>query len=254
MRIFRPIAISFLAFALCAPAFGVAPLLLAELGRLILSTRFHHRPHVTGMPETTLTGEKVGLPNLVGIAAKQACQNWAWAADVETILHTQNVNLDQNYWVMKADGGEVCKDQLANLAALGKVIDGEYVLADGRRVRLEATSIAGAPTNAGPLVLAPRVGRPLIFVWKGHPYLYRGMNYDEYVSGNGQRDFVVRQLELADPYYSSAEKQIAAFDREKDDAAEINGMMDVVATPIEGSNWLHPEKELENPPEIYFPK
>ena len=42
------------------------------------------------------------IPNLAAIRATQKCENWSWAAAVETSLRAQGVKLPQNYWVMKA--------------------------------------------------------------------------------------------------------------------------------------------------------
>jgi len=194
------------------------------------------------------------IADLMSATAKQKCENWGWAAGLETILKQQRVNIPQNYWVIKADGGEVCKEQMPKLEALSKLITGAYQLDDGRKVRLEAAAVTGAPTDMDSMIDAPRHGRPMLFVWKGHPYVYRGLIYNEMIAANGQHGFDVRQVELLDPFFDTAEKQIALFDREKDDPNDINGLMDVVVTPIEGTNWQHPELELEHPTEIYFPK
>ena len=92
--------------------------------------------------------QQVELAELLSMApAKQKCENWAWAAAVESILRAQKVPLAQSYWVTKADGGEVCKESATDLNALPKLINGSYVLDDGRKVRLVATLVAGAPAE-----------------------------------------------------------------------------------------------------------
>ena len=208
-----------------------------------------------GVSKMLRPDQKVELAELLSMApAKQKCENWAWAAAVESILRAQEVPLAQSYWVTKADGGEVCKESATDLSALPKLINGSYVLDDGRKVRLVATLVAGAPAEMTAMLEGPRSGRPLLFVWKSHAYVYRGMAYDEMIAPNGQREFAIRQLKLLDPFFEGEQKQPATYDRDKDDPADINGMIDVVATPIEGPDWLHPEKELEKPSEIYFPK
>src|SRR5438105_1284016 len=217
---------------------------------------FWRKPPVrVGVSRMLRPDQKVELEELVRMApAKQRCENWAWAAAVESILKAQKVPLAQNYWVMKADGGEVCKESATDLNALPKLINGSYVLDDGRKVRLVATLVAGAPAEMTAMLEGPRNGRPLLFVWKSHAYVYRGMAYDEMIAPNGQREFAIRQLKLLDPFFEGEQNQLATYDRDKDDPADINGMIDVVATPIEAPDWLHPEKELEKPSEIYFPK
>jgi hypothetical protein len=207
-----------------------------------------------GVPHVVHPGQTVDIPGLTSVVARQQCENWAWAAALESILKTQSVDLRQSYWIMKSAGGELCKDDATDLDALAKLITGEYILSDGQKVRLAASAQAGAPDQVDLLIAAPRSGRPLLLFWKGHPYLYRGMIYDEIVAATGDKEFEIRQLNLLDPYFTGAEKQAAVFKRDADDPAEINGLLDVVATPVEPPNWLHPEKELDHPTEIYFPK
>lgn len=210
-------------------------------------------PKLVQVPRLVHPDQKAELPKLEAARAAQKCENWAWAAGLETSLRLQGVHLPQNYWVMKANGGEVCDDRPVNLEKISKMIDGKYVLDDGRKVILESTTIKGAPTAVDPLIVATRAGRPLVFLWKGHPYLYTGMIYHEMVYATGQRVFEVQEIKLLDPF-APAEKQAVSFKPATDDPAEINGLLDIKATPIEPQSWLHPEKELDKPQEIYFPK
>jgi hypothetical protein len=239
-----------LTFAL-AITFGIAAQTAAAGPLSFILFWRHPQPHLTHYDRPAQTAE---IQNLVSVTAKQKCENWAWAAGLETILKEQNVQIPQSYWVMKADGGELCKDAMPKLESLGKLIDGPYQLDDGRKVRLEVVAVVGPPTDMDAMIDAPNHGRPLLFVWKGHSYLYRGLVYNELIAANGQRQFYVKQVELLDPFFDTAEKQSALFDRDKDDPGDINGIVDVTVTPIGGTNWLHPEQELEHPTEIYFPK
>jgi hypothetical protein len=253
----RSLAVAALVAMLCLPSSAVipvSPLVLARLGKLIWDALTFR--HTTPMPRPAVKlspDQNVDIAGLTSATAEQKCENWAWAAGLETILHTQNVDLKQKYWVVKADGGEVCKEGSIDLSALSPYINGEYVLDDGRHVRLEATTINGLPQGIDAFILAPQAGRPLMLVWKGHPYLYVGMGYEELRFADGQREFAVTKLKFLDPMASDPSKQVVYFDREKDDPADISGMMDVIAEPIEGTDWLHPEKELDHPREI-FPK
>ncbi len=255
----RALMVAVLVASLCLPSSAVipvSPLVMARIGKLIWDMLTFRR-HTTPLPRPDVKldpDQNVDIPGLASATASQKCENWAWAAGLETILRTQKVDLKQKFWVLKADGGEVCKDSAVELNTRAHYINGEYVLDDGRHVRLEATTVEGLPQAIDPFILAPQAGRPLMLVWKGHPYLYVGMNYEELKFANGQRLFSVTKLKFLDPFTSDPAKQVVYFDREKDDLADISGMMDVIATPIEGSDWLHPEKELDHPREIYFPK
>src|SRR6476469_3229170 len=57
--------------------------------------------------------------------ARQECENWAVAAGLETMLHQQNVQLDQSYWIMRLNGGELCVPGMPAGEELPKVVNRE---------------------------------------------------------------------------------------------------------------------------------
>jgi len=222
---------------------------------IVIGLIFRRGPQKRPIAVTRLVhpDQKAELPEFAAVPAAQKCENWAWAAGLETSLRLQGVKLSQNYWIMKANGGEVCDDRPVNLEAIAKLIDGKYTLDDGRKVLLESATVTGVPTAVDPMVVTIRAGRPLIFLWKGHPYIYTGMTYHEAIYATGDREFEVQEIKLLD-LAAPPDKQAVSFKPATDDPAEINGLLDVKATLIEPQSWLHPEKELENPQNIYFPK
>src|SRR5712672_4633028 len=60
--------------------------------------------------------------------AKQNCGNWAMAAGLETMLQRQNVSLDQSFWIMRLNGGELCIDNPPTIDALKLVVNRDFVL------------------------------------------------------------------------------------------------------------------------------
>ena len=68
--------------------------------------------------------------------AKQECENWAVAAGLETMLAQRGVQLDQSYWIMRLNYGEICVQQMPTPDALVKLVNREVVLADGRHAKL----------------------------------------------------------------------------------------------------------------------
>ena len=56
------------------------------------------------------------------ITAKQNCENWALAAGLETMLQQQSVTLNQNFWVMRLNGGELCLTDSPAIEALAQVV------------------------------------------------------------------------------------------------------------------------------------
>ncbi len=184
-------------------------------------------------------GQTAELPSPPAVGVAQKCENWAWAAGVETILRSEGVALDQHYWVQKSDGGEICLESLAPLEQIARLISGEYVLDDGSKARLEARYTLGAPVNLDSVILGLRNGHPALLVWRGHAYVLYGVVYDEYVSPTGHRLFDIRELKLADAFFAEDDRRLVSFLKGRDDPAEIGGTLEISATPILPTDWMH---------------
>src|SRR5882757_8094153 len=87
----------------------------------------------------------LAAPKLV--TALQKCENWAVAAGLEAMLRSQDVALDQAFWVMRWNRGEICLPETPSMEALAEVVNREFVLNDGRHVQLELQFLPGPPTN-----------------------------------------------------------------------------------------------------------
>lgn len=197
------------------------------------------RKRKLGMPMAKLPQQNIALPEFTPVIAAQKCENYAWAAGLETLLRAQNVvTLDQHYWVTKLWGGELCEPDFGKFEDLAKAIDGEYVRDDGSKVRVKTTYVAGVPQAVDSLIADLRRGRATLFFWKGHPYLLAGMVYDEYVAPNGQRLYDIQQMKLRDPYYAQGEQLFATWAKDTDSLADINGTMQVTVTTIEQQPWI----------------
>ena len=88
------------------------------------------------------------------VTARQECENWAMAAGLEALLKQQNVSMYQSYWVMRVYGGELCVSEMPSVQAFAQVVNREFVLDDGRHVRLELHFTPGAPSNTDALIFA----------------------------------------------------------------------------------------------------
>ena len=161
------------------------------------------------------------------VAAEQPCDNYGWAAVVEMMLKFQQINVRQRDWLMKAYGGHKCISPLSSAAYadLLRYISGDYAPAPERKVRLEAEFTPGAPMIPDTFILAFRNGEPLMLVWKGKPYLWYGVIYDEYIHANGNRLFELRDLKLLDPLAKTKDVQTISFVKGRDDANQIDGVM-----------------------------
>jgi hypothetical protein len=163
------------------------------------------------------------------VTAKQDCENWALAAGVETMLQRQNVALDQNFWVMRLNGGELCLTDLPTIEALTRVVNKEFVLDDGRHVRLEVRFVPGPPVNIDPVIVGLKLQQVSLLLWRGHPYYLTGITYDERIGRDGTRFFEVKELRLANTF---AKQPGATFEKGKDNPEEIQGILSVTVTAL----------------------
>jgi hypothetical protein len=161
-------------------------------------------------------------------AARQNCENWALAAGLETMLQRQNVDLDQTFWVRRLNGGELCIAEMPSIEALARVVNKEFVLDDGRHVRLELHFVPGAPVDIGGLIAGLKQQQLSLFLWHGHPYYMSGVTYDERIGRDGSRVFLVKELRLADTY---AKQPGITFQRDRDNPDEIAGILTVSVIP-----------------------
>ena len=158
------------------------------------------------------------------VTAKQNCENWALAAGLETMLQKQNVSLDQTFWVMRLNYGELCVPQLPSMDALAQVVNNEFVVDDGRHVRLELQFVPGAPRNVEAILIGLKQQQPALLLLHGHPYYLVGATYDELVGGDGTRMFEVKELRLADTF---AGQPGITFQKGRDNPDEIDGILSI---------------------------
>jgi hypothetical protein len=161
------------------------------------------------------------------ISAKQNCENWALAAGLEAMLKSQNVELDQNFWVMRLAGGELCIDDLPTIDALTKVVNREFVLDDGRHVRLEARFIPGPPVTVDTVIAGLKLQQISLLLWRGHPYFLTGITYDERIGRDGTRFFEVKELRLANTF---PKLPGVTFEKGRDNPDEIKGILSITVT------------------------
>jgi hypothetical protein len=179
------------------------------------------------VPLTRHAGLSASVAKLEFVSADQACENFAWAATLETILRAQNVTLNQEYWINQADSG-VCLDKTPAVEELARLVQHDYQLDDARKVHLYAHYVTGAPTTIDDVIASLKSGRPLLLLWKSHPYVLHSVVYDEYVYPNGQKMFELLELKLMDPLPRDGNPR-PVFIKGIDNANEIEGVLDVEA-------------------------
>jgi len=158
------------------------------------------------------------------VTAKQSCENWALAAGLETMLQQQNVALDQNFWVIRMNGGELCLNDLSTIETLTRTVNKEFVLDDGRHVRLEIQFTPGPPVSIDPVIAGLKLQHVTLLLWRGHPYYLTGLTYDERIGRDGTRFFEVKEIRLANTF---AKLPGVTFEKGRDDPGEIQGILSV---------------------------
>jgi hypothetical protein len=161
------------------------------------------------------------------ITARQSCENWALAAGLETMLQQQNVALDQGFWVMRLNGGELCISDLPRIEALTQAVNKEFVLDDGRHVEIHFTP--GPPVNVDPVIARLKLQQVTLLLLRGHPYYLTGLTYDERIGRDGTRFFEVKEIRLANTY---PKLPGVTFEKGRDDPGEIQGILSVTATQL----------------------
>jgi hypothetical protein len=172
----------------------------------------------------TKPAQTADLESQTFVTAKQNCENWGVAAGLENILKKQGVHLDQNFWVTRIHGGELCVNELPSPELLAHAINSAFVLEDGRHVRLELHYVSGAPSNIDDVVAAIKHSQLSLLLLRGHAYYLTGVTYDEFIGRNGVRIFGITELRLADTF---PKLPAAIFQKGHDDPAEIAGTLSI---------------------------
>lgn len=162
------------------------------------------------------------------VTAKQSCENWAVAAGLESMLKEKGVALNQSFWVMRLNYGELCAD-LPSIDALAKVVDNDFVLDDSRHVHLDLQYTEGAPGEVDSIIAGLQQQQVALLIYRGHPYYISGATYDEYIGKDGSRLFEIKELRLANTFAGTPG---ITFERGRDDLSEIQGIVTVTVTAI----------------------
>lgn len=177
----------------------------------------------------TKPGQTVDLEAPKLVTARQNCENWAVAAGLEAMLKRLDVALDQNFWVMRISGGELCAPEIPSADALANVVNREFVLDDGRHVLLDLHYVPGAPDNPDALIAALKQQRLSLLLLRGHVYYLTGATFDEFVNRDGSRMFILTELRLANTFPGQTG---LAFMKGRDNMDEIGGLINVSVAPV----------------------
>jgi hypothetical protein len=159
-------------------------------------------------------------------AAERPCANYGWAAAMQTLLAGSGLQLTQEQWVTRVSGGAKCLLSVDDFAALTQSAEGEYVLGNGRRVRLRTLLQGGAPTIVDSLIVRLRAGRTYMVMWDDRLYLLAGILYDDRMRSYYSHVYVVKELRLVDPLIAPGRPgRTVTLRREKDKLDKIRGLI-----------------------------
>lgn len=184
---------------------------------------------------TQIPNQTAAIRNLPFVVAQQKCENWAWAAALEMSLLKQGVPLRQNFWTDKVNGGALCLPSAGTMELLAKQVEGEYVLPDGRKFRLDVHFTNSAPNASDSIIVPIALGRPTILYWRGHAYLVEAATWNEFVYPSGQKYMQITELTLIDPYESGENRRVK-YDVLTNDFSELGGIFQVIATQLNTTN------------------
>jgi len=173
-------------------------------------------------------GQVTDLQSFKLVTARDNCENWAVAAGLEAMLQKEGVALNQNFWVMRISGNEICAPDLPSIEAVSKAVNGEFVLGDGPHVRLELRYTPNAPANTDALIAGLKQQQLSLLLLRGHAYYLTGATYDEYINRDGSRLFMVTELRLADTF---AKQPAVTFQKGRDNMEDIGGTLSVSVSP-----------------------
>jgi len=166
--------------------------------------------------------------------AHRKCENYAWAAIVEVMMRAQQVNIPQDEWATRTSSGMKCFATLSDYPERAAAITNDYALDGGRKVHIEAEYTTGALAQPSTLVNSVRLGRPLMVILNGRPYMLYSVLYDELIHTTGAigRQYVLRELKLLDAALpASKPERMVTFATTPETLDQITGVMSVSVTP-----------------------
>lgn len=193
--------------------------------------------------EQTAAGEEAhglisdrDITDLPLVRAEEDCANWAWAAAVEAVLRSSGVTeYPQEYWMDKLYGGTVCLDRVGEIERLIKALEGEYVLDDGKHVKISSNYSPGLPVNASELLVPLLQNRVQIIFVNGKAMLFTGARWEDVPKPMGDRTVIVRELRLAD-LTRPAGQQALTLNPETDDLSQVSGIFRISVAVIQTQN------------------
>jgi len=169
------------------------------------------------------------IPNFEAIAAGQQCPSWCWAASVQMVAKSQNVELPQQLVVAKIFGPTIPCRPSGNIQNIVAGIQGVYRRNDGAVVAIQARAFFGNQGYAVPLIQSIRTGRPFIFLTQTHAMVAVGVHWADVLDPWGRPTGFVQifDIELIDPFFTFGARKVNVFPVRPDTANQISGVIEI---------------------------
>jgi hypothetical protein len=169
------------------------------------------------------------IPDFEAIAAGQQCPVWCWAASVQMVAKSQNVDLPQEIVVRKIFGPSMPCRPSGNIENIVAGIQGVYRRNDGAIVAIQARTFVGNQGYAVPLIQSIRSGRPFIFLTQTHAMVAVGVHWADVMDARGIRTGYVQivDIELIDPFFTFGAQKYITFPIRPDTAGQISGVIEI---------------------------
>ncbi len=170
-------------------------------------------------PEVVHPKLRVSVSDLSTVKASDTSDAAAAKAAVAIVLSAANKTCDpasQILAVLEANAS-------SRLEELSKKLSSASCLTKSGTVHVNARFMPNISIQADDIIASIRNGSLQLMRWNGVLYVLHGVVYDEHLHNSGKRENVIRQLLLIDPRFSG-ERRFIAFDREKDDFSQVEGI------------------------------
>ena len=169
------------------------------------------------------------LSGFEAIAAGQKCPEWCWAASVQMLAKSQDVDLPQELVVRKIFGPTMPCRPSGNIQNILAGIQGVYQRSDGATIAIQARAFAGNQGYALPLIQSIQTGRPFIFLTQTHAMVAVGVHWSDVLDARGIRTGYVQilDIELIDPFFTFGARKYNTFPIRPDTAGQISGAIEI---------------------------
>ena len=172
--------------------------------------------------------QEVRVPQLPALKARTHDPSDVLLTSLDIVFHDPSICCGKD---SALEDRALAADPLS-LKEIAAKVRGRQLMSDGHPVMITADFTPSTPTVdiSWQIVGALRGKQALLIVWNSQLYVLYGAVFDQVVSDDGSRAFMIHKLLLLDTRYSGSRREVA-FNRETDDWSAVQGMLRVAVTP-----------------------